>query len=321
MSTAVTHISQTKTDNFYEPINWLLNDLTVTEIIINSPQEIFYEKESLIQKNNFSFDSDILYTQFIRKLCSQANTRFDLNAPHCSGQWKNFRLHLVSPPITKNYTKITLRRIKNNGWSLDELQQNNFLNRKQHEHLKSIFLSKNNILIIGPTGTGKTSLVNALLKLVPENERVICLEDTDEIKLPNNSSIKMLTRIDLYQKLKNYTLTDLLIQTLRMRPDRIVLGEVRGSEAKDLLMAFSTGHRGGASTLHADSPQQALWRLEMLIQMGAPSWSTDGIRRLIKLGIDYIVTIGFDSEKQRQLQSIHKIQSLESSGFTLRAMA
>lgn len=187
----------------------------------------------------------------------------------------------------------------------------------QAEKLKTFYKDKKSLLIIGPTGTGKTSLVNSLLKLSKPLERIVCLEDTDEIKLPNTLSTKLLTRMDLHKRLQDFELSDLIIQSLRMRPDRLILGEVRGKEAKDLLMTFSTGHKGGIATLHAENPKQALWRLEMLVQMGAPSWSNDGIRRLIKLGIDYVITLGFEGNK-RKLTGIHKIQSLEPTGFLFK---
>ncbi|RYZ78974.1 MAG: CpaF family protein, partial [Proteobacteria bacterium] len=162
-----------------------------------------------------------------------------------------------------------------------------------------------------------TSLINALLQTIPSNERAVVIEDTPEIELPNTSSMKLITREDPQGILKSIDQGQLLKHSLRLRPDRIVMGEIRGGEAKDLLMALATGHGGSFGTLHASDARQALIRLEMLIQMGAPQWNLPAVRRLIHLSLDYILVVEKNAEGKRQFQGIYKICSLEENGFLI----
>ncbi|MCB0413811.1 MAG: Flp pilus assembly complex ATPase component TadA, partial [Bdellovibrionales bacterium] len=211
--------------------------------------------------------------------------------------------------------QISLQIFRKKSWSLLDLQRIDWAPEEQLQWLRESYLTKKSMLIIGNTGSGKTSLLNALLRESPKNERCLIIEDTDEIQKPNNVSSKLIARID-QAGFENIDLGELLKQSLRMRPDRIVLGEVRGSEAKNLILALSSGHTGSLTTIHAENAAQSLLRLEILIQMGAPTWSLQTIRKLILLGLDYIITLG-SNRKNRTLHSIHKIQSLENNGFTL----
>jgi pilus assembly protein CpaF len=158
-------------------------------------------------------------------------------------------------------------------------------------------------------------VLNSLLDLLPENERVVVIEDSSEIALSNKASMKLLTREDPHGILPAIDQTQLVKRSLRLRPDRIVMGEVRGSEAKDFLMAMATGHSGSFGTLHAQDANQALIRLEMLIQMGAPQWSLTAIRRLIQLSLDYIIITGRATTGERQLKGVYRLCSLEDQGF------
>jgi pilus assembly protein CpaF len=159
------------------------------------------------------------------------------------------------------------------------------------------------------------------LRELPQNERVVILEDTDELHVPNLSSTKMLTRLDPHNLLPPVDLSALLRHSLRLRPDRLVLGEVRGPEAKDLLLTLATGHSGSLGTLHATSAQEALIRLEMLVQLGAPQWAQATVRRLIQLSLHYVVVAQKKIEGARVLEGIYKITSLEEFGFLLEKIA
>ncbi|MEO0335064.1 MAG: CpaF/VirB11 family protein, partial [Pseudomonadota bacterium] len=186
----------------------------------------------------------------------------------------------------------------------------------QREHIESLVNNLASCLIVGPTGSGKTTLLNAILQKVPAKERIVILEDTDELASPHENSVKLLTRIDDSSQLRNFDLGDLLRESLRMRPDRIVVGEVRGQEAKELLLALSTGHSGFFGTLHASSAQEALWRLEMLVQMGAPQWAKETIRRLIFSALHEILVVKRESGI-RKIIEIKKLSGLESNGILL----
>jgi pilus assembly protein CpaF len=155
------------------------------------------------------------------------------------------------------------------------------------------------------------------LQELPQNERVVVLEDTAEIVIPNDASTRLLTRHDSHGLLPTVDLTELLRQSLRMRPDRLVVGEVRSAEAKDLLLALSTGHQGSMGTLHASSASQAILRLEMLVQLGAPHWSLTTIRRLLGLSLNGIVVVGRNAQGERKLQSIYELSAVEETGVLL----
>ena len=179
---------------------------------------------------------------------------------------------------------------------------------------------KRNFLVVGTTGTGKTSILNACLKSLGSNERTVIIEDSRELTLSNSASLRLLTRDDPQKILPPIDQGDLVRHALRLRPDRLVIGEIRGPEAKDLLMALSTGHSGSFSTLHAATAAQALIRLEMLIQLGAPHWNLQAIRRLIFMSLQAIAVVGRGQNGARQLQGIFILSSLEETGFLLERL-
>lgn len=223
---------------------------------------------------------------------------------------------MITPPLTKSEPHLSLRRHPENPWTLEAFEKMGWAPAAAIDVMRELVAEKKTFLIIGGTGSGKTSVLNACLQKTAANERIVCVEDTSEIHLPNAASTKLLSRHDLTGVLRDVDMTELVRQALRMRPDRLIVGEVRGHEARDLLMAFSTGHRGGMSTLHADSPRQGLLRLEMLIQMGAPQWSLRAIRHLIFFGIQYVINVRTISGCRR-LEGIYKLASLEEHGFCL----
>ena len=301
------------------PLTPLIQDQSVTEIMINGPQNIWYEKNSKLFEMKDQFFSEVTYKNFILRLCQKSKIQTHLNQPFADGKWGDFRVHLIQPPLVKKHFHLCLRRHPESAWTLEQLENKNWCHKKESLFLKDLVEQKQSILIVGATNTGKTSVMNALVKTLTPQERLVIIEDTDELKLPNLLSVKLLTRSDSSGQLKIYDQEHLIKQALRMRPDRIALGEVRGREAKDLLMAFATGHEGGFCTLHAQSARQALYRLEMLVQMGAPQWSVQAIRHLVLLSLDYILVL-HNISGQRILQSINKITSLESTGFCLETI-
>ncbi|MCB0356250.1 MAG: CpaF family protein [Bdellovibrionales bacterium] len=299
-----------------DPLLKLIADEEITEIIINNEEDIYFEKKGQFFCHTENFGSSQNYKLFIQRFCQKAKIQFDLNQPFADGYLAPFRIHLVSPPLSQS-VQLTLRRLRQTPWDLAILQKQNWATTEQIEKLKGIVENHHNILIIGSTGTGKTSCLNALINILPDKERVIIIEDTNELKLPNKISTKLLTRQDIHGHLKSYTQEDLIKQALRMRPHRLVIGEIRGREAKDLLLALSTGHAGSMGSLHAEDAHQALLRLEMLIKMGAPEWDTLTVRNLIYFSLHYIVTLKTSKSGERKLYGLHKIAGLESHGFTL----
>lgn len=311
---------KTRVENEYfrfGPLEELINNEHISEILINGPKSIFYEEKGVLKKHPDYFFSDRTYLNFIDRFCSENRTTLDLHRPSVKGKWKNFRYHIIAPPLSEKYHCMSLRKHQNKFIDLDYLVESGWTTHVGKECLHHIVESKSNALIIGATGTGKTTVLNSLLSLLPLNERIICIEDTNEIQLPNDVSLKLLTRENsLDHKMIGYDQSELLKESLRLRPDRIVVGEIRGKEAKDFLLALSTGHKGSLCTLHAKTAKEALWRLEILTQMGAAEWNLNTIRGIINTGIDYVIELNED-HKKRSLKSIKKLTSNDGPNFLL----
>ncbi|UOF00955.1 CpaF family protein [Bdellovibrio reynosensis] len=299
------------------PLEDLIDDESITEIIINGPGSIWLEKQGRLQPHGDFFFSDLSYRNFIERLCQHAQVHITKEHPSADGNFKNFRLSLIGEDLTHCDVHLSLRRHPKNPWNFEKLNAKGWCSSSSVDFFKSLIENRKNFLVIGPTGAGKTSVLNSFLKLLPENERAVVLEDTSEIVLPNSASMKLLTRDDPHGILPNIDQNHLVKKALRLRPDRIIMGEIRGAEAKDFLMAMATGHAGSFGTLHAQDAGQALIRLEMLIQMGAPQWSLTAIRRLIQLSIDYIIVTGKLPSGERTFKGAYRLCSLEEHGFLL----
>lgn len=298
------------------PLTQILNDESVSEILVNSAEEIWVESEGRLKRHHDCFLSESTYSNFFERLFSETNSELTVNTPFLDTCWKGHRVHIVGKPVATCYG-MSLRKSRKQTWSLAELSSKGWAESSVIEQLKAIVAKRENTLIVGGTSSGKTSVLNALIQETSPTERLVFIEDTEELSIPNNVSTRLVTRFDAKDILRHITLQDLLKQTLRMRPDRLVVGEVRGQEAKDLLMALSTGHEGSFGTLHANTAQEALLRLEMLIQLGAPQWSLSAIRRLMLLTIQNIIVVKRRPDGGRSFEGLYKIRSLEEFGFLI----
>lgn len=297
------------------PLEDLIKDMDISEIMISS-ESIHFEKNGCLHFHKDHFLTPFTFHQFLNRLFDEIQCHPTLKKPFTDGSWRGFRVHAIRSPISNSEFQLTLRRHSGTRWSLSDLVDHNVMPEILSFQLKKSFEQKKNILIVGPTGCGKTTLINALLQSTDTLQRFLILEDTDELALPNEVSVKLLTRQKNIDTLDEIDQQMLLHQSLRMRPDRIVMGEVRGPEARDLLLTLSTGHSGFLGSLHAKSGREALWRLEMLIQMGAPQWSKDTIRNLIRFSLDSIVVLEVHNGKRR-IKEVTRLSGLESHGFLL----
>ncbi|WP_413292678.1 CpaF family protein [Bdellovibrio sp. HCB185ZH] len=302
------------------PLCSLMDDEAVTEILVNGPDKIWFEKNGCLQEHQDGFLSEISFRNCIERLSQAAKCFITVEHPSADSSFGDFRLSLIGADLTQNHAHLSLRRHPKNPWTFERLKAHQWCDEASIEFFKNLIQKKKNFLVIGSTGSGKTSVLNSLLNLLPANERVVVIEDTSEIALSNNASMKLLTREDPQGILPSIDQTQLVKRSLRLRPDRLVMGEVRGAEAKDFLMALATGHAGSFGTLHAQDPQQALIRLEMLIQMGAPQWNLTAIRRLIQLSLDYILVAGREPSGLRIFKGAYRLCSLEDHGFLVEPL-
>lgn len=301
----------------YGPLEALIADEEVTEILVNGWDNIWFEKFGRLQRWGDRFLSPQSYRLCLDKICDQCRSLVTVERPMAHGHLEGLRVQIVGSELTQDQSILSLRRHPKNPWNFERLLEVGWASRDCLSQLESWLRNQRNFLVVGPTGSGKTSILNACLQKLPQEERVLLLEDTKELCLPNKVSQRFLTRQDPQGILPEIGMTELVRQSLRMRPDRLVLGEIRGNEAKDFLMALSTGHAGSFGTIHASSAHQALIRLEMLIQLGAPNWSLSAIRKLIYLSLQGILVVERTPAGQRRLKGLYRISSLEESGFLI----
>ncbi len=299
------------------PLETLLNDENITEILVNGPTHIWFEKGGRLHAHEDAFYSDLSFRNCLERICQRANTHISVEHPCADGQFLDFRLSLIGSDLTRSAPHLALRRHPKNPWTFKKLSEQNWCSSECLPFFQKLVDERKSFLIVGSTGSGKTSVLNSFLNLLPGNERVVVIEDTPEIALPNSACMKLLTREDPHGLLPTVDQTQLVKRALRLRPDRIAMGEIRGAEAKDFLMALATGHAGSFGTLHAQDAGQALIRLEMLIQMGAPQWSLSAIRRLIQLSLDYVVVTERAASGQRKFKGAFRLCSLEDQGFLI----
>ncbi len=303
------------------PVETLMQNKDISEIIINGKDHIFYEEKGKLCALQDSFLSELTFYNFVHRILEETKVVLSLKQPFADGNWRGWRIHIIRQPVVNVDFHLSFRRHPKDPWTFSRLEDQGWAPSKAIALIEKLIQEKRNILIVGPTSSGKTSVLNACLQCVPSNERIVTVEDSSELLLPNIFSTKLLTRSNSNSPdtLLNVDQNELVRQSLRMRPDRIIMGEARGTEAKDLLMALATGHKGSLGTIHARDHKQALWRLEMLVQMGAPSWDTHTVRQMIVLGIEYLIVLGRHIG-ERKLMGVYQLSGVEKTGFLFEAL-
>lgn len=302
--------------NGFGPITSLLSDESVTEILINQFDQIYFERSGRLLRSEDHFFDSTSYKDFIEKLCNFCQTYINSEKPFIEVQLHNLRITVLFPEICRGEFIVSIRKQPLSRWTFERLAMQEWAKPQEIAAIKNMIATKKNFLIVGGTGSGKTSLLQAAICEM-QQDRLVIIEDTQELQpvFPQNTSL--LTRLDPTKKLIDVTMNDLIKKALRLRPDRICVGEIRGEEATALLMALATGHDGSFGSLHARTAHEALLRLEMLIQMGAPQWSLQSIRRLIGLTVQNILVVEKQGGK-RCLKGIYELGSVEEHGITLQ---
>lgn len=297
------------------PIQTYIDDPDVTEILVNQPNQVIFEKDGRLQIAEDFFFNKETYHECIERLCQMCGSYINKEKSFIETQIGHLRITIVYGDLSRGHHLLSIRKQSQRTMTLDQFHQNNWCTEAELNLLKNIIEQKDNFIVVGGTSSGKTTVLQAMMNEVIPTCRSVIIEDTQELKPTNAFSVSLLTKTDFTQPKNSISMTDLLKRALRLRPDRLVVGEIRGGEATDLLMALSTGHEGSFGSLHAKNHSEALLRLEMLIQMGAPQWQRDSIRKLIGLTIKYIIVV--KKEKSRRLlDGIFKLSSVESNGIT-----
>lgn len=299
------------------PLTHLLKDEEVDEILIIDKDTLCYEKKGSLHHLKDRFLSEHSYQRFVDNWTSSFMKSLSFENPTGNGRHKGFRVHAIAPPLSANI-QLSLRRIGGHKFtSLEALYQCQMLDTKSLAICAQLLEGRKNILISGATSSGKTTFMQCLINNL-KNERLLILEDSAELICPNPMSTSLCCPSRTEQYIQAFEMKDLVKESLRMRPDRIILGEARSSEAKDYIQALSTGHTGCLASIHAHSAQDALLRLECLILMGASNWNTQITKRLISNAIDYVIQIEKRPEtNQRILKSIHQLSGLEENQILL----
>lgn len=306
--------------NGYGPITELLDDDSITEIMVNGPDEIYVEIDGkIIKDDTISFINDDHIVRTIQRIVQPLGRTIDTANPMVDARLKDgSRLNAIIPPLSLKGPVLTIRKFSKNLDSIDDLLRKGTLTTHMAMFLEASVKAKLNILICGGTGTGKTSLLNILSSFIENHERIITIEDAAELRLHQDHVISLETRLINYEGAGEITIRDLVRNSLRMRPDRIIVGEVRGKEAFDMMQAMNTGHEGSLTTLHANSPEDALNRLETMILMNDMDIPVSAVRGYIENAIDLVVNIERLADGKRKITSICEVQGIKEGKITLK---
>jgi pilus assembly protein CpaF len=305
--------------NGYGPISELLNDKNITEIMVNGPKDVYVEIEGkLVKDESISFINDEHIIRTIQRLIQPLGRTIDTTNPMVDSRLSDgSRINAVIPPLSVNGPIITIRKFKRNMTSIDDLLRVGTLTTEMAVFLEAAVKGKLNIIVCGGTGSGKTTLLNIISSFIGENERIITIEDAAELKLEQNHVISLETRTVNYNTNAAITIRDLVINALRMRPDRIIIGECRGKEAFDMLQAMNTGHDGSLTTLHANGSMDALNRLETMVLMSGMDIPIMAIREYIENAIDLVINIERMHDGKRKITNISEVVGIENSMIKL----
>jgi len=301
----------------YGPLEPLLRDDTITEIMVNGPKKVYIERNGKIERTNVVFEDDEHLMRIIERIVAPLGRRVDESMPYVDARLPDgSRVNIVIPPISLIGPVVTIRKFYRTPLTVEDLIRLGSATPEVMEFLKACVQAKINIVVSGGTGSGKTTLLNILSGFIPEGERIITIENAAELQLRQEHVVTLETRPPNIEGKGEITMRDLVINALRMRPDRIIVGECRGGEAFDMLQAMNTGHEGSMTTIHANSPRDALARLENMVLMAGTDLPHRAIREQIAMAIDLIVQTARMRDGSRKIVSLTEVQGLEGEVIT-----
>ena len=305
--------------NGYGPITELLDDKNITEIMVNGTNEIYVELDGkVIQDTSVSFINKDHILRTIGRIIQPLGRTIDISNPMVDARLEDgSRLNAIIPPLSLKGPVLTIRKFKEDLANIDDFLRTGALTPYMARFLEASVKAKLNIIICGGTGSGKTTLLNVLSSFISNDERIITIEDAAELKLKQKHVISLETRLTNYEGTGEITIRDLVRNSLRMRPDRIIVGEVRGKEAFDMLQAMNTGHNGSLTTMHANGPIDALNRLETMILMAGMEIPIPAIREYIENAIDIVVQTTRLPDGRRKITSICEVVGFDKDNIKL----
>lgn len=314
------HIYQEVLDELlgYGPIQSLLDDDDVSEVMVNGPKKVYVEKKGHLTKSQVTFDDDDHVIRIIERIVLPLGRRIDAdNATVDARLPDGSRVNAVVPPVAIDGPSITIRKFTKGKLSIDQLIGFGSLTRGMADFLHACVLARLNIVISGGTGSGKTTLLNVLSSFIPEDERIVTIEDAAELQLQQEHIVRLETKTADSDGHGERSVRDLVRNSLRMRPDRIVVGEVRGGEALDMLQAMNTGHDGSLTTLHANTSRDAISRLETLVLMAGMELPLKVVRQQISAAVDLIVQQSRLRDGTRKITAITEVAGMEGETIVL----
>ncbi|MUK75975.1 CpaF family protein [Aliivibrio fischeri] len=303
------------------PLQVLMEDESISDIMINGHDKIFIERGGLVEVAPVSFIDEEQLLHIAKRVASQVGRRVDDSSPTCDARLSDgSRVNIVIPPIAIDGTSMSIRKFKKDSIGLEKLTEFGALSQEMAQLLMIASRCRLNILISGGTGSGKTTMLNALSQYISEKERIVTIEDAAELKLLQPHVVRLETRNSGIEGNGAITQQDLVINALRMRPDRIIVGECRGGEAFQMLQAMNTGHDGSMSTLHANTPRDAMARVEAMVMMANNNLPLEAIRRTIVSAVDIVIQISRLHDGSRKVMSITEVIGLEGNNVVLEEL-
>jgi len=296
----------------FGPIQPLLEDPDVSEVMVNGPKKIYIEKGGQLTKTPITFDDDDHVLRIIDRIILPLGRRVDADSPTVDARLPDgSRVNAVIRPVSIDGPCITIRKFRKDKLSVQQLVDYGSLTNHMAEFTRACVISRLNIVISGGTGSGKTTLLNVLSSFIPETERIVTIEDAAELQLQQDHILRMETKVANVDGTGAVTIRDLVRNSLRMRPDRIVIGECRGGEALDMLQAMNTGHDGSLTTLHANTPRDALSRLETMVLMSGMDLPLKVVRQQISSAVDLIIQQTRLKDGSRKVTAITEVVGME----------
>ena len=290
------------------PLEPLLADPAVDEVMVNGPGQVYVERAGRVEQAGVSFASEAELMHAIERILAPLGRRVDEASPLCDARLADgSRVNVVIPPLALDGPCLTVRRFRPRGFSLDDLVENGTLAGPLAGFLRDCVRARASILVCGGTGSGKTTTLNALSGAIPSGERVVTIEDAAELRLRQCHVVRLEARPPSLEGTGEVTIRQLVRNALRMRPDRIVVGEVRGAETLDMLTALGTGHDGSLTTVHANSPEDALRRLETLALMAGVGLPHAAVREMVASGLDLVVHQARLADGRRRVEAVGEV--------------